>query len=142
VLAAEQRLRDSNAFRRTVRSGRRAGSGALVVHLSGGSLGHEDRGPVVGLVVSKAVGNAVVRNQVKRRLRHVVKPFLAQLSGGTELVVRALPRAAGMSSAELAVELGRCLDRVGRGAQVAGIGPVPSTGRGSSGTGSTMKAEL
>jgi ribonuclease P protein component len=141
VLAAEQRLRDSNAFRRTVRSGRRAGSSALVVHLGGGALAPAERGPRVGLVVSKAVGNAVVRNRVKRRLRHVVKPFLAQLPASSELVVRALPLAAGMTSAELRAELGRCLDRVGRGAQVAGTGPRPSSEPGPSRTASVMRAE-
>jgi RNase P protein component len=46
-------LRDSDAFRRTVKSGRRAGSPALVVHLRvEPSLEHEPA--EVGFVVSKA----------------------------------------------------------------------------------------
>jgi ribonuclease P protein component len=108
VLAADQRLRDSDAFRRTVRSGRRAGGAALVVHLL---LDAPATGPRMGLVVSKAVGNAVVRNRVKRRLRHVVKPHLSALPASAVLVVRALPPAAAMSSAELDAELTRCLLR-------------------------------
>lgn len=48
----------------------------------------------VGFVVSKAVGNAVTRNRVKRRLRHLVAAALPTLPGGVELVVRALPPAA------------------------------------------------
>ena len=48
----------------------------------------------VGFVVSKAVGNAVTRNRVKRRLRHLVAAALPTLPGGVELVVRALPAAA------------------------------------------------
>ena len=50
----------------------------------------------VGFVVSKAVGGAVVRNRVKRRLRHLVAAELAR-TGGTDadaprdVVVRALP---------------------------------------------------
>lgn len=47
-----------------------------------------------GFVVSKAVGNAVVRNKVRRRLRHLVRPLLAELPDGATLVVRALPPAA------------------------------------------------
>jgi len=123
VLAADHRLRDSDAFRRTVRSGRRAGGAALVVHLQlHGGEGASDLGPRVGLVVSKAVGNAVVRNRVKRRLRHLVKDNLASLPVSSELVVRALPPAATLSSQELGVELTRCLERAGRGAPATRTG--------------------
>jgi ribonuclease P protein component len=113
VLAPEHRLRDSEAFTRTVRSGRRAGGAALVVHL----LANEARPapPRVGLVVSKAVGNAVVRNRVKRRLRHLTRehlPSLQGLSGSAVLVVRALPASAGATYAELGADLDRCLARV------------------------------
>jgi ribonuclease P protein component len=69
----------------------------------------------VGLVVSKAVGNAVVRNRVKRRLRHQAAPLVGTLPAGTSVVVRALPPAASSTSAELAEELRagltRCLSR-------------------------------
>jgi ribonuclease P protein component len=83
----------------------------------------------VGLVVSKAVGNSVVRNQVKRRLRHLVRDHLTTLPRSSELVIRALPPAAALSSAELGIELARCLERVGHGAL--------ATTR----TGSVMRAE-
>jgi len=114
VLAADHRLRDSHAFRRTVSSGRRAGSAALVVHLLDDAQAAGDAGPRVGLVVGKAVGNAVVRNRVKRRLRHLVRGFLTRLPASSDLVIRALPPAAGLGSTELGVELARCLQRVGR----------------------------
>jgi ribonuclease P protein component len=117
VLAAEQRLRDSGDFRRTIRSGRRAGGAALVVHV----LVDEGRGgnSRAGFVVSKAVGNAVVRNRVKRRLRPIVRECLAELPASSTLVVRALPPAAGLDSTELRAELTRCLQRVRRGAAAA-----------------------
>ena len=109
MLAAEQRLRDGDEFRRTVRSGRRAGGSTLVVHAL------EEVGSArVGFVVSKAVGNAVVRNRVKRRLRHAVREILAEQPFGGTLVVRALPAAAEMGSAELRAELSRCLQRARR----------------------------
>jgi ribonuclease P protein component len=70
---------------------------------------------LVGFVVSKAVGNAVVRNRVKRRLRASIASRLKQLPLGSLLVVRALAPAA---SAEFSVldgeverSLGRLLDR-------------------------------
>ena len=50
--------------------------------------------PRVGFVVSKAVGNAVTRNRVKRRLRHLCRPLVDELEDGTVIVVRALPAAA------------------------------------------------
>ena len=122
MLAADQRLRDSNAFRRTVRSGRRAGGAALVVHLLLEGDGAPGPGPRVGLVVSKAVGNSVVRNRVKRRLRHVVRGYLSTLPASAALVIRALPPAARLSSSELGADLARCLDRVGRGVPAAQTG--------------------
>lgn len=70
----------------------------------------------IGLVVSRAVGSAVVRNRVKRRLRHLLRDRLAErwgdLPGSTVVVVRATPSAAGASSQELAADLDRCLDRL------------------------------
>jgi ribonuclease P protein component len=68
--------------------------------------------PRVGFVVSRAVGNAVVRNRVRRRLRHLVRDRLGELPPGAVVVVRALPDAAGASSDELRGDVARCLERV------------------------------
>ena len=51
------------------------------------------QGPRVGFVVSGALGNAVTRNRVKRRLRHLAAAHLADTPDGIDIVVRALPRA-------------------------------------------------
>jgi ribonuclease P protein component len=59
----------------------------------------------VGFTVSRAVGTAVVRNRVRRRLRHLVRGYLASLPDGSLLVVRAHPRAATAHQADLAAEL-------------------------------------
>jgi ribonuclease P protein component len=66
----------------------------------------------VGFVVSKAVGNAVARNLVKRRLRHLAREHLTALPGSAVLVVRALPPAGSASYAELGDDLARSLQRV------------------------------
>jgi len=66
----------------------------------------------VGFVVSKAVGPAVTRNLVKRRLRHLCRERVGALPPGSLLVIRALPPAAQASYVDLAAELDRGLARV------------------------------
>ena len=61
-------------------------------------------------MVSRAVGNAVIRNRVRRRLRELVRREV--LPGGSLVVIRALPAAAGASYEELRRDLARCLTRV------------------------------
>jgi ribonuclease P protein component len=62
--------------------------------------------------VSKAVGNAVIRNRVKRRLRHLARERITSLPGSAVLVVRALPASAEASYEALGAELDRALGRV------------------------------
>ncbi|WP_203804132.1 ribonuclease P protein component [Actinoplanes couchii] len=104
MLAAAQRLRRSADFAAAIRGGRRAGRGTLVVHLLIDEPACASTARA-GFVVSKAVGNAVVRNKVRRRLRHLVRPLLADLPAGASLVVRALPAAAGAAYATMALDL-------------------------------------
>lgn len=68
---------------------------------------------MVGFVVSKAVGNAVTRNRVKRRLRAAMASR-ADLPTGSTIVVRALPAAADASFRELVGDLDACLRRATR----------------------------
>ncbi|WP_327038880.1 ribonuclease P protein component [Micromonospora maris] len=126
MLTAAQRLRRSNDFAAAVRSGRRAGRGTVVVHLTlpdttggtpdvapepvrGGT--EENSAPMsrAGFVVSKAVGPAVVRNKVRRRLRHLVRERLSELPAGSTLVVRALPAAAEATYQRLGADLSDAL---------------------------------
>lgn len=63
-------------------------------------------------MVSKAVGTAVVRNRVKRRLRHLMRERLDVVPAGSLVVVRAQPESAGASYRDLAGALDRCLGRL------------------------------
>lgn len=113
MLPAAHRLVDGDGFREAVRRGRRAGSGTVVAHLVIDPAA--EASAQIGFVVSKAVGNAVVRNRVKRRLRHLTRdhlPALAGIPGRVVLVVRALPPAADASYGRLGDDLGSCLARV------------------------------
>lgn len=70
--------------------------------------------PRVGFVVSKAVGNAVVRNRTKRRLRAHVGTVIGALPDGVDVVVRANPAAADATYPELAASLDRHLAKAAR----------------------------
>jgi len=115
VLSPCNRLTSPVHFREVVRRGRRCGGPLMVVHLLVPSTQRTRSGPAeeprVGFVVSKAVGPAVTRNLVKRRLRHLARERVASLPADGMLVVRALAPAALASYDELAHELDRCLDR-------------------------------
>ena len=131
MLAAGRRLRRSGDFTAAVRAGRRAGRGGLVVHL----LITDPTNPArAGFVVSRAVGNAVTRNRVRRRLRHLVRSHMAELPPGADLVVRVLPAAATQSYDQLGSDLAAAITaaRTARaGARTAGT--VRAGGGGSGG---------
>ncbi|WP_165984646.1 ribonuclease P protein component [Streptomyces sp. YIM 98790] len=121
MLPSENRLRRREDFAATVRRGRRAGRRNLVVHLISG---HSSRGtdphaaeertppPRAGFVVSKAVGNAVVRHRVQRRLRHLIRDRLHRLPAGSLVVVRALPGSGTADYAHLGRDLDAALERL------------------------------
>lgn len=85
----------------------------MVVHHLQFQAGPDQGGPArVGFVVSKAVGNAVLRNRVHRRLRAVLAARLPDLPAGSLTVVRALPPAATASYDELVADVDGALRRV------------------------------
>ncbi|HZO68108.1 MAG: ribonuclease P protein component [Kribbellaceae bacterium] len=114
MLPSSNRLRRSDDFQRAVRLGRRTGRRTVVLHLllpapGGGAAADPAR---VGFVVSKAVGGAVQRNKVHRRLRAVMAAQLAELPAGSLAVVRALPAASGASYDDLQADVTAGLRRL------------------------------
>jgi len=103
VLPAAARMRMRADFKDVRQHGRTAGrrllGGRLLVRPGSSEPAR------VGFTVSRAVGKAVIRNRVRRRLRHLVRGYLASLPDGSLLVVRAHPRAATANQADLAAEL-------------------------------------
>ena len=117
MLPTAARIRRRPEFTSVLRGGTRAARGGVVVHWSSSESGSDSLGthqnvsqpPLLdtgsaraGFVVSKAVGNAVVRNRVKRRLRHIVRDHIGQWPVDTDVVVRATPRSAERSFWQLA----------------------------------------
>jgi ribonuclease P protein component len=109
VLPQQARVRRPQEFRLVTRTGRRAGGRTVAAHLL---LVPDGEPAKVGFIVSRAVGSAVVRNQVKRRLREVMRTRLASLPGGCMLVVRAQPAAALARQSDLASDVDQVLRRL------------------------------
>ncbi|MFK0243272.1 ribonuclease P protein component [Amycolatopsis azurea] len=113
MLPVAARLRRSEDFRAVMRRGAKAGRRRLVVHALTTDPSDAAEAARAGFVVSKAVGNSVVRHRVSRRLRHLVSARIGTLPPGSSLVIRALPPAADASSAELGSDLDASLRRLG-----------------------------
>nr|WP_103063224.1 ribonuclease P protein component [Actinomyces qiguomingii] len=129
MLPASHRMLRSEDFSAAVRSGARSGSRRLVVHYCAGSNPGSGEAPEaggvvvpdnparVGIVVSKKqVARATHRNRIKRRVRALMRARLNELEPGARIVVRGLAAADGATSAELAADLDRLLERSRRSA--------------------------
>lgn len=88
----------------------RAGSRLLVVHASV-TDSRAIRAPRVGFVVPGSVGNAVIRNRVKRRLRALAASRIERVPDGVDLVIRAQAPSAAATWEVLGGELDRLLGR-------------------------------
>ncbi len=110
MLPAAHRLRVSGDFTLVQRRGTRISRPTIIVS----ALSRPELPTRVGLSVGKSVGNSVVRHSVSRKLRHLTRPHLADLPRGTQIVVRALPAAAGADSAQLDADFSKALAELGR----------------------------
>jgi ribonuclease P protein component len=102
-------MRRSSDFASVVRTGARSRGGPLIVHQS---LELDGPAPLVGFVIGRNVGGSVQRHLVARRLRAQVAQRLELLPAGSGTVVRAMPPAATLSSAELGAGLDKALARL------------------------------
>lgn len=91
-------LRNSREFRRVYEQGQRYSTPFFNAFI----LSTVSNEPRLGLTVTRKIGNAVVRNRCKRRLREIVRAFFKELSSqdihpnGFDLVLNArstLPKA-------------------------------------------------
>ena len=122
-----------------MKRGKKKGSRTVVVHVylgnaraeahaasQGGALPEAaTAGPRVGLVVSKAVGNAVTRHRVSRLVRHCAAYCIGsrpapsefrdceplEIPVGASIVIRALPASAHATTEELLKDVHSCIRR-------------------------------
>jgi len=101
----ERRLRRPADFAAVYRRGRSTPGGSLAIR----SLKTDLPESRVGFAVGKRIGNAVVRNRVKRRLRAAITSL--ELEPGWDIVINARPTSAAKQYAELHAELSGLLKR-------------------------------
>lgn len=109
---SRHRLRSGDDFRAVTRRGARAARSHVVVHLA--LLPEGPEAPRVGFVVSRRIGNSVVRNRVTRRLREIIRPRLPQLPAHAAVVIRTLPGIDAVPFAELEAEVAGGLEKAAR----------------------------
>ncbi len=68
----------------------------------------------IGIVVSKKVGTAVVRNKVKRRLREIIRLSHDRIPEGVDIVIVAKSKAKGVSFWDLRDDLLRGFEEIRR----------------------------
>lgn len=124
MLPTQHKLTSPVQFRRAIKGGKRAGSRTVVVHVhvhehqssTANNAEIAATGPRFGLVVSKAVGNAVVRHRTSRRLRHICMALVADsacaIPPDADIVIRALPASGGATSAQLEKDMRKALRKV------------------------------
>ena len=97
----EWRLRDGRDFNRVRATGRSRAHPLLVLYAAPRAV--DGDGPTrVGVVTSRRVGNAVVRNRARRRLRESLRLAHPTLAPGWDLVFIVRPRAASAPYADIA----------------------------------------
>ena len=95
-------LKNPADFQRVARDGRRWTGAAFTMQVLKSDAASPFR---VGFTVSRRVGNAVVRNRARRRLREVIRLFLKNHAPqGCDLVIVARTPAAAMDFSALAAD--------------------------------------
>jgi ribonuclease P protein component len=95
-------------------NGKRQFSGHMTVF----SLRRAAGAPRVGFTVGRVLGNAVVRNRIKRRLREAVRRNLPALPGPVDLVINPKKSVLTLEFAQLESEIAKAFEKISRQSSV------------------------
>ena len=111
MLPEGERLRSGRDFKLAYSKGTACHDGGLSLHVL--LLADRPGDRLVGFAVSEKVGNAVVRNRVRRRLREAFRALSPRVRTGFILVITARPATARATYQALSDSLIRALSRAG-----------------------------
>ena len=109
-----QHLRRSRDFQDVRQKGRRINCGVFLFQVLVRT--EEDsgiRGPRLGVITSRRVGHAVVRNRLRRQMREIFRHHQDKLGSAIDLVLVMRSSAVDLPSAELEARFLKAIDRSG-----------------------------
>jgi len=99
MLPKINRLISSKDFQNITKTGVRVYSDIAVIYALANPTSQKNA--QVGFIVSKLVGNSVVRHKISRQLRNIVNETLLNIPGNIQIVIRALPKVTEIEFNEL-----------------------------------------
>jgi ribonuclease P protein component len=86
-MLTSHRLRKHADYQRVYKAGRKQFAKQIAYFYAGRPIPCETEGPRIGLTVPKALGKAVDRNRIKRRLREAIRHSLAELTAPVDVIL-------------------------------------------------------
>ena len=108
MLSCAYRLKEKSDFARTYKRGRSCANNIAAMYVF--NKGGHTR---IGYSVSKKIGNAVIRNRVKRLLREATRQVLPSIKEGIDVVIIARSRSKGAKYMEIKTALENLFSKAG-----------------------------
>lgn len=109
MMSKKGRITKSRDYKEVFEKGESVATRGLVLYRIPNNL-QQNR---AGFIASKKVGNAVVRNRVRRLLKEAFRSVTGELAGSYDMVFIARPQTAAYDYAQAATEMKRVLQRGG-----------------------------
>lgn len=109
MLDNKNRLKKNQEFQQVYRFGRSWVGKYLVLYLKK----NEKEYPRFGFTVSKKIGQAVVRNRIKRRMREICRLNYGRFFGGYDLIFVARKKIKGIDYCLVEQEIGKLCKKAG-----------------------------